>query len=93
MQLNCLEASLKSRWRTRYPDRTLTIGRVANLTEPHNGRGKCLSRDLCLRGCPYGAYFSSNSATLPGERRQDLGAVSRRDRNRCGIRQPPDARR
>ena len=22
-------------------------------------------RDSCIRGCPYGAYFSSNSSTLP----------------------------
>ena len=24
-----------------------------------------MSRNLCMRGCPYGAYFSSNAATLP----------------------------
>ena len=65
MQLNCLELSLKERWRTRYPDRTLTIGRAANLTRPHQGRGQCVNRDLCIRGCPHGAYFSSNSSTLP----------------------------
>ena len=35
------------------------------MTQPHNGRGKCMSRNLCHRGCPYGAYFSSNSSTLP----------------------------
>ncbi len=29
------------------------------------GRGKCLNRNRCSRGCPYGAYFSSNSATSP----------------------------
>ena len=38
---------------------------MAVLTQPHNGRGKCMSRNLCHRGCPYGAYFSSNSSTLP----------------------------
>jgi choline dehydrogenase-like flavoprotein len=29
------------------------------------GRGACQYRNLCSRGCPYGGYFSSNSATLP----------------------------
>lgn len=29
------------------------------------GRGQCMARNQCYRGCPYGAYFSSNSATLP----------------------------
>ena len=43
----------------------MTIGRVANLTQPHNGRGGCQYRNRCIRGCPYGAYFSSNAATLP----------------------------
>jgi len=38
---------------------------MAVLSQPHNGRGKCMSRNLCHRGCPYGAYFSSNSSTLP----------------------------
>ncbi|MFT7606665.1 MAG: choline dehydrogenase-like flavoprotein, partial [Saprospiraceae bacterium] len=39
--------------------------RVANLTQPHNGRGSCQARNRCIRGCPYGAYFSSNASTLP----------------------------
>src|SRR5690606_2457708 len=45
--------------------RILTIARVANLTKGWNGRGVCMNRNLCQRGCPYGGYFSSNSATLP----------------------------
>ena len=45
-------------------------GQCAHLTEVRDirrqqGRGKCLARDMCYRGCPYGAYFSSNSSTLP----------------------------
>lgn len=44
--------------------------RVAHLTKPNpihleQGRGQCLSRDLCARGCPLGGYFSSNSSTIP----------------------------
>ena len=46
-------------------NRVLTIGRTANLSRAHNGRGPCQYRDLCIRGCPYAGYFSSNSATLP----------------------------
>lgn len=48
-----------------FPGRHLTIGRVAHLTEPLNGRGTCQFRNRCSRGCPYGAYFSSNAVTLP----------------------------
>jgi choline dehydrogenase-like flavoprotein len=31
----------------------------------HQGRGRRQVRDLCMRGCPFGGYFSSNSSTLP----------------------------
>ncbi|NQY68572.1 MAG: GMC family oxidoreductase [Flavobacteriales bacterium] len=46
--------------------RTLKViqSRVANLTENKNGRLKCQYRNLCSRGCPYTAYFSSNGVTL-----------------------------
>ena len=37
----------------------------ANLTSPVKGRGVCQNRNLCHRGCPYGAYFSTNASTLP----------------------------
>jgi choline dehydrogenase-like flavoprotein len=65
MEMNCLETHVKRRISERYDDRIMTIGRVANLTEPLHGRGKCQSRNLCMRGCPYGGYFSSNASTLP----------------------------
>ena len=68
MELNCLEKHLKQSIESTFEDRYLTIGRVANLTRPHNGRGKCQFRNRCGRGCPYGAYFSSQSATLPAAR-------------------------
>lgn len=64
MELNCVEEVLKESLAENF-DRTLTIGRVANLTQHHEGRGPCMFRNLCIRGCPYGGYFSSNSATLP----------------------------
>lgn len=62
--LNCLENHLRQSMAEKF-DRVLTPGRVANLTRPHMGRGSCQYRNLCMRGCPYGAYFSSNAATLP----------------------------
>ena len=65
MQLNCVEKEVKKRLEKSFPGRNLIIGRCAHLTVPHNGRGVCQYRGRCDRGCPYGAYFSSNSATLP----------------------------
>jgi choline dehydrogenase-like flavoprotein len=62
--LNCLEDHLRDSMAEQF-NRVLTIGRVANLSRAHNGRGSCMNRDLCSRGCPYGAYFSSNASTLP----------------------------
>jgi choline dehydrogenase-like flavoprotein len=50
--------------------RHLVHARWAHITEPEpihleQGRGKCQARNLCMRGCPFGGYFSSNSSTLP----------------------------
>lgn len=67
MELNCVEKHLKQSMAEKF-GRTLTIGRVAHLTAPlaHSPqRGTCQYRNMCIRGCPYGAYFSSNSSTLP----------------------------
>lgn len=68
--LNCAEQRMREMVGKKYPERVVTPGRVANLSEyrpeVHKGtRGQCQSRDRCVRGCPYGAYFSSLSATLP----------------------------
>jgi choline dehydrogenase-like flavoprotein len=68
MNLNCVEEHLKEKIKEKFDDRILTIGRVAHITEgtkPGSGRVQCQYRDRCMRGCPYGAYFSSNSSTLP----------------------------
>jgi choline dehydrogenase-like flavoprotein len=65
MPMNCLEEQVRDRIAKAFGGRKLIIGRVANLTQPHNGRGGCQYRNRCIRGCPYGAYFSSNAATLP----------------------------
>ena len=63
--LNCLESHAREKVKKAFPNRIITPGRVANLSQPHNGRGACQRRNRCMRGCPYGGYFSSNSATLP----------------------------
>ena len=67
MDLNCVEEFFKGKMAEKF-NRVITIGRVAHLTAPlpHDpSRGVCQSRNLCDRGCPYGAYFSSNASTLP----------------------------
>ncbi len=69
-ELNCVEKQIQQRVKENYADRHVIIGRCAHLTEPQEihiqqGRGKCQARNLCYRGCPFGAYFSSNSSTIP----------------------------
>jgi choline dehydrogenase-like flavoprotein len=65
MELNVVEKDVAARIRQRWNDRRLIIGRIANLTQAHNGRGPCQYRDKCWLGCPYGAYYSTQSASLP----------------------------
>lgn len=66
MELNVVEKDVAARIRHHYDDRRrLIIGRVANLTQPHNDRVNCQFRNKCWLGCPFGAYFSTQSATLP----------------------------
>lgn len=62
--MNAVEKHLKESVSKHYKDRILINGRVANLTEKKEGRGQCMYRNLCSRGCPFGGYFSSNSTTL-----------------------------
>ena len=63
-EMNCVEKHVRKKVLEKFPERVLTMGRFANLTQPHNGRGTCQYRNKCIRGCPYGAYFSSNATTL-----------------------------
>jgi choline dehydrogenase-like flavoprotein len=65
MELNCVEKHLQQKIGEKFTDRKLIVGRTANLTAPVKGRGVCQYRNLCHRGCPYGAYFSTNASTLP----------------------------
>ena len=67
---NCAEEHLRDALRAKYRDRHVVQGRWAHLSQPkeihlQQGRGTCQARNLCMRGCPYGGYFSSVSSTLP----------------------------
>ncbi|MBX3242309.1 MAG: GMC family oxidoreductase [Chitinophagaceae bacterium] len=64
-EMNCVEKDFKKKMEAKFSDRKLIIGRTANLTAPKEGRGQCQARNLCHRGCPYGAYYSSNSGAIP----------------------------
>lgn len=66
MELNCVEKEVKKRLENFYKGkRHLIIGRSANITQPHHNRTNCQYRNRCWRGCPFGGYFSTQSATLP----------------------------
>lgn len=69
-EMNCVEKIMQEKIMQAYPDRHVIQGRCAHLTKPTEehlaqGRGQCMTRKLCERGCPFGAYFSSNSSTIP----------------------------
>lgn len=68
MELNCVEREVKKGIESNFRDRMMTIGRCAILTEEHKGRGACHYCGPCSRGCSVGAYFSSQSSTLPAAR-------------------------
>jgi choline dehydrogenase-like flavoprotein len=66
MPLNVVEAALAGRLVKQFEGtRRIIPGRVANLTQPLGRRGRCQFRNACRHGCPYGAYFSTQSSTLP----------------------------
>ena len=67
---NCVERHLRDALRAHYGNRHVVQGRWAHLSQPQaihleQGRGRCQARNLCMRGCPFGGYFSSNASTLP----------------------------
>ncbi|HYW50430.1 MAG TPA: GMC family oxidoreductase, partial [Gemmatimonadaceae bacterium] len=64
--LNCGEEMVAGKLQKSFGGKRRMIpGRVANLTENLQKRVKCQSRNACWLGCPYGAYFSTQSSTLP----------------------------
>lgn len=69
-EMNCVEKHFQNSIGTHYNDRHFIISRTANLSKPTKihtdlGRSACQSRNWCNRGCPFGAYFSTQSSTLP----------------------------
>ncbi len=70
MEMFCVEKEVRQRIEKNFPGRVMTIGRVANLSKAAQaqmnvGRASCQYRNKCSLGCPYGAYFSTQSCTLP----------------------------
>jgi choline dehydrogenase-like flavoprotein len=69
MELNCVEQHVREKVAEHFDGRVITAGRVAHINSDKqfggDGRIRCQYRNRCIRGCPFGAYFSSNSSTLP----------------------------
>ena len=68
MGLNVVEKDVAARIKEHFKgSRHMINARTANITEPkpEQGRTNCQYRNRCWRGCPFGAYFSTQSATLP----------------------------
>ncbi len=70
MEMFCVERHVKESIAKHFGGRVMTIGRNANLSAAEKaqlglGRSACQYRNKCSLGCPYGAYFSTQSATLP----------------------------
>ena len=69
MELNCVEQHVREQVAEHFDGRVVTAGRVAHINSDKqfegDGRIRCQYRNRCIRGCPFGAYFSSVSSTLP----------------------------
>src|SRR5690606_32117167 len=68
MEMTCVEKDVAGRIKEKFGGkRHMIIGRTANITVPFTdqGRQSCQFRNKCWLGCPYGAYFSTQSSTLP----------------------------
>jgi len=66
MDMTCVEKDFSTRIKDQFKGtRHVIIGRTANITEPLEGRTNCQFRNKCWLGCPFGAYFSTQSSTLP----------------------------
>lgn len=69
--LNCVEDHFKEKVDEKFDDRIIAHARTAHITgdNKHEGRSNCQYRNRCIRGCPFGGYFSSLSSTLPAAER------------------------
>ncbi|UOB19176.1 GMC oxidoreductase [Abyssalbus ytuae] len=70
-EFNCVEEEFRKGVAANYKDRRVINTRAAhiNSNKEFEGRSRCQYRNRCIRGCPFGAYFSSNSSTLPAAER------------------------
>jgi choline dehydrogenase-like flavoprotein len=64
MPMSCAEVQLRTRAKEKL-GRTVTIGRVANITKPLNGRAACHYCGPCERGCVTHSYFNAAFTTVP----------------------------
>ncbi len=69
-EMSCIEQYFKDSIHKNYSDRHVIAARCAHLTDPQavhheQGRHQCQNQALCIRGCVFGGYFSSNASTLP----------------------------
>ena len=69
-EANAVEEYFSKTIKKNYSDRHVIHGRAAHLTESKpifikQGRGLCMSRTICQRGCPLGGYFNANSTLIP----------------------------
>ncbi len=65
MEMTAVEKHAKRRIKASFPDRMMTIGRCAVLTEELNGRAPCHYCGECERGCSTRSFFSAVSVSLP----------------------------
>jgi choline dehydrogenase-like flavoprotein len=66
MEMNVVEKDVAARIKKHYDNaRQMIMGRTANITVPHHDRTNCQYQNKCWLGCNFGAYFSTQSATLP----------------------------
>lgn len=69
-EMNAVEKEMKQRIEKKWKTRKLIMGRTAHLSVPaahHTAQGRiqCQARNECQKGCSFGAYFSTQSSTLP----------------------------
>ena len=69
-EMNCVINQFQRSVKANYADRHVIFGRCAHLTEvreihKQQGRGLCMTRTECERGCPFGGYYSANASTIP----------------------------
>ncbi|ASP49348.1 GMC oxidoreductase [Cognaticolwellia beringensis] len=69
-EMMTIEKDMQEKFSKLYPERPMIMGRTAHLTQPTDlhisqGRIQCQARNECHAGCSYGAYFSTQSSTLP----------------------------